>query len=163
MEYPSYQALCATPEAQADFLEELGDRISAAADKWEVKKIMESTLVAGKPISVGKYLATLELASGDWNREPEDEPALRRFVSMAKRIEEIHPDINPSGFVFQWESMPRVDAAPRKTARVESVAVAITAPSLGQNVSNGARVVPAKPAAEANSVTFDSRPKMRMG
>ena len=167
VEYKSYQELCSTPEAQADFLEELADRIVAAKDKWEVKSIMEGVKVADKPLSIGKYMATLELSSGDWEREDENEPALRRFVAQVKRIEDVYPDIKPSGFVFNWDSLPRVDAAPRQAAKVESfVSAHIVAPTLGQNVSNGAgmRIVPTKPAPAAdNAPSYDGRLKMRMG
>jgi hypothetical protein len=111
MEFSSYKALCADPSKAAEFLEHVSAVMERNHPRDHQRVLSESTLVAGQPVSSAKFLATLEMTSGDWDWDECGDEALKRFTQAAKLAEAVCPALRVAEFVFNFAALPGADAA----------------------------------------------------
>lgn len=110
MEFQSYRALCADPAQAAAFLEHVSAVMERHHPRDHQRVLSESTLVEGKPVSSAKFLATLEMTSGDWDWDECGDAALTRFTQAAKLAESVCPAFRVAEFVFNFAALPGADA-----------------------------------------------------
>lgn len=156
MDYPSYKALCASPDVTAEFLERTVELVEQFPPAERRRRLVESVKVAGKPLSEAMFLATLEMSTGHWD---DDEPALRRFTAAAARAHAANPDLDVPGFVFGWATMPgsdaRLEAARTKVVVQGEVSANLMAPP----TMRGSVLSAGKPAV---TVSVNAEPALRM-
>jgi hypothetical protein len=133
MNYPSYKALCADPATQSEFLLVLADKLAAIPQEWKQREVIAAVLVDGKPLSVSKYLATLDMESVDWDHDGQERRA-EHFVAAAKRIARVHPHLDVPNFVYGFADLPGANLPARlERPRFEpDVTGHLVAPTVGR-------------------------------
>lgn len=146
MEFATYRALCADPTTQSQFLEKvtaLLEPIPLKGEGFERRDALAANItVGGKPFLQSKYLAALEDASGDWDMD-EDDVAVHRFVTAAKTIAAVHPDLNVPSFVFGFANLPGADMPVVRAKNHLETTIStgmIGAPGIGRSVLAGGAV-----------------------
>lgn len=162
MQYASYNALCATPATQSQFLETLATDLHGIEKDHERRAHLTKISVGGKPFSIGMYCAAVEMASQNWDCD-EDDLELHRFVRAVKQLEAVYPDMKPSGFVFNFHQMPGSDApAPVMPKRINDITTGIMgSPTLGKSILAGGSTGPARVNVTTDVHTDGARRVMR--
>ena len=150
MQFSSYKALCADPTTQAQFLETLTVTLAAIPQELKQREAIAAVSVGGQPLSISKYLCTLDMESSDWECDDNAEGAAR-FVAAAKAMVSVYPFIDVPTFTHRFSNMPGADVtAPVRAEKFDS---GVSAHLIAPPTVRGAIL---KPITERVTVTTES-------